>query len=259
MKRQCPPAFTLVELLVVIAIIGILASLLLPTLAKAKAQGKTVKCGSNLRQISLALQMYTTDFGLYPLAFEAQNGQRDKNLHDKDENDRLLWYQKLLVYTDGMDGWHCPSLPNHFRWTNGPPGIESEITTSNRFAEFLPTWALWDIGFSYGYNALGVMNKPGLYRHLGLGMTWDRYVSPSMIASPSTMIAVADTTADFFDDYRLGLYDGAFPSGRHPVEKANVAFADGRVEGSNTNVLIEASSSARRMWNNDNQPHEDLW
>src|SRR5262245_18041680 len=51
-------AFTLVELLVVVALIGLLAALLFPALGKGKSSASRIKCLSNLRQLSLAAQMY---------------------------------------------------------------------------------------------------------------------------------------------------------------------------------------------------------
>lgn len=54
-------AFTLTELLVVVAVIGILASLLLPVLGKAKAQARSTECLSNLRQLHLGWSLFVSD------------------------------------------------------------------------------------------------------------------------------------------------------------------------------------------------------
>jgi prepilin-type N-terminal cleavage/methylation domain-containing protein/prepilin-type processing-associated H-X9-DG protein len=59
---QLRRAFTLIELLVVIAIIAILAAILFPVFAQAKEAAKKTACLSNIKQINLGLQMYSTDY-----------------------------------------------------------------------------------------------------------------------------------------------------------------------------------------------------
>jgi len=110
MKRT--NAFTLIELLVVVAIIGIIMAILLPALSKAKEYGRKVSCGSNLKQIAIALQNYAMDHnGIYPLAAMAPSW----DLTYDDPNDlytRMGWMRRLFPYVGQQSKvYRCPSFP----------------------------------------------------------------------------------------------------------------------------------------------------
>jgi prepilin-type N-terminal cleavage/methylation domain-containing protein/prepilin-type processing-associated H-X9-DG protein len=86
--------FTLIELMVVIAIIGILAALLMPSLARAKAKASQIKCLNHLRQLGLALTMYASDHdGEFPPRREPPNA----------------WPHKLKPYFQDWRVLACPS------------------------------------------------------------------------------------------------------------------------------------------------------
>lgn len=85
--------FTLIELLVVIAIIGILASLLLPSLSKAKNLAKTTSCMTNIKQQALGIQSYMHDYGYTP-ASTVIVGISGK-MGDFYFNNRIQWYMQL--------------------------------------------------------------------------------------------------------------------------------------------------------------------
>jgi len=135
-------AFTLIELLVVIAIIAILAAILFPVFAQAKAAAKKTAALSNLKQNGTAVLMYTADYdGSFAQSAYATNmpngivqpGARVFSMFDA-----------MLPYTKNRDIYMDSAAPEAIKWQELLARIGMTPDGAIRLASFAPNFALFE-------------------------------------------------------------------------------------------------------------------
>jgi len=114
-RRRPRPGFTLIELLVVIAIIAILAAILFPVFAKARAKAREIACISNLRQLGMSITMYADDCdGLYPFAVDPADYKTPEIWASQPDFMAIIPFMThiddaLAPYTKSKEMFHCPA------------------------------------------------------------------------------------------------------------------------------------------------------
>jgi prepilin-type N-terminal cleavage/methylation domain-containing protein len=252
-------AFTLIELLVVIAIIAILAALLLPALARAKAEAKQTACLNNLRQVAIASGIYLSDNKAYPGDYSANYGC-------------YVWMNRLLPGTgNNRKVFCCPAAAPDSAWDTNVNRTLGGTYINGLYDAYAVTP---NSRFSMGYNDWGVGNVLAIDLGLGGDIDGQFYYGPmkeAKVVAPAQMIMLADTRAlpanEDNGSWEANLdptdtdssTQGQLPSNRHSY-KTDIMFCDGHTEKARRNDVINPAQDNiwRARWNNDNKFHNEL-
>ena len=224
--------FTLIELLTVIAVIGILASLLLPVLARARSKGYAISCLNNQRQLMLACFLYVGDFSeALPYNLGANEIKQREKKHE-------FWN-----WTSPVMSWELDSdNTNSVLLTQG--GIGPYAARAARLYRCPADSVVSDVQARAGWTARvrsvamnAMVGNAGWYLHAGANVNnpdYTQFLKLTQVPQPAQIFVLTEEHPDSINDgYFLNKPDSLkwidLPASYHSGA-ANLSFADGHLE-----------------------------
>ena len=202
--------FTLIELLVVVAIIGILSSILMPSLSKARQKAIAAVCKSNLSSQGKGMFILMGD-GTPSGKQDAFPGYAGRDVN----NELYTWHGEVAESLGLTDSESSPYLLD----TTKPPSTFKCPAESTVSMDFTPD----NLAYGYNYGHIGEYQAYGNSTHDALA------VYQGQIHQPSAMIMITDSNGDgSFDYLSHRAWAAANPGARH-LERANILHIDGHV------------------------------
>lgn len=240
MKRQCQNqnrvGFTLIELLVVIAIIAILAAILFPVFSRARESARKSSCGSNIRQVQLAIGQYTQDYDeRHPHTWFGYSSSGTNYV-------LYRWQDAVSPYIKNLQLFDCASAPKAWAFVPDPNPLAVDNVANGSYAGNVAYWGGSGITGVSANHPFGFRPLPAIVEPAGTFMTWDAWASRfeegwmNAASQPTSYDAAASPPG-------LVLAGGGYVIGGRHMDGGNFSYVDGHVKWQDLKNLLRTNAA----------------